>query len=243
MTTLRDELLETFNDVRGLIDDLGLRRYAVTVRIRTWSGSDVGLGSATTADTVLTPTPRVRVLREAEIASSGGTYRTGDYRVDKITPAYALPGSVTAAIVGTGTIAPEMLVPDAGIVAGVYAVVAQIVTDGDVGIATFQVSTDGGATFGSTLVTAATYQIPDIGIRLSLAGSFLAGDQVSFLVSAGGYTPLQLNPVPLSSQDRVHVLAGDNDDEMICTLAGSLDFSRSFGYSFVLRPRRESPSA
>jgi hypothetical protein len=243
MTTLRDELLETFNDVRGLINDLGLRRYVVIVRMRTWSGGDVGLGTATNADVILTPTPRVRVLREAEVASSGGTYRTGDYRVDKITPAYAIPGSVTVAIVGAGEIVPEMAVPDSGVIAGTYSIVAQILSDGATGVAAFQVSTDGGATFGPMIVTAPSYQIPNVGIRLTFTGSFLAGDQVAFSVSAGGYTPLQLNPVPLGAQDRTHVLVGDNDDEMVCTLASSLDFSRSFGYSFVLRPRRESPSA
>lgn len=91
MTTVRDACLAPINAARATIAALGLRRYTVTVRRRTWDGGSPGLGAVTNHDLVVTPTPRVRALAPREVASSGGTYEEGDYRVDKITPAYAGP--------------------------------------------------------------------------------------------------------------------------------------------------------
>ena len=143
--TVRDNVLVPLDAARAVIAGLGLRRYAVTVRTRTWSGGAPGAGDASNADLVLTPTPRVRALSTREVASSGGTFESGDYRIDKITPAYA----------------------------------------------------------------------------------------------GGGYTPEQLSPVPAADQDVVVVLAGD-DGTKVCTIVGS-SHDRAFGYSLIVRPRRETP--
>lgn len=97
--TVRDNVLVPLDAARGVIAGLGLRRYAVTVRTRTWSGGAPGAGTATNADRVLSPTPRVRAVSPREVAASGGTFEAGDYRIDKITPAYAGGGYTPSQLV------------------------------------------------------------------------------------------------------------------------------------------------
>lgn len=89
---LRDSLLSTVDCARALVADTGVHRYDVTIRTRTWSGTYPGEGSPTDTDVTITPRPRVRVLSTRDVASSGGMYRMGDFRVDRITPRYATGG-------------------------------------------------------------------------------------------------------------------------------------------------------
>lgn len=91
MSTLRDQLLPVVDQLRQLPNQFGLRRYAVTIRKRTWSGDAPGRGTSTDVDTVLTPVPRVRVITTQEVASSGGTFREGDFIISAITPRYTSP--------------------------------------------------------------------------------------------------------------------------------------------------------
>lgn len=91
MATLRDQLLPMIDSLRQIPQTLGLRRYSVTLRSRSFGGVYPGEGSATDTDTVITPAPRVRVVSTQEIASSGGTYRLGDFKIDRITPRYVTP--------------------------------------------------------------------------------------------------------------------------------------------------------
>lgn len=91
MSTLRDDLLPVFDDLRQLPDQFGLRRYSVVLRTRTWSGGEPGIGSPVDTDTTVTPPPRVRVMSPKEIAASGGTYQDGDFMIEKITPRYTSP--------------------------------------------------------------------------------------------------------------------------------------------------------
>ena len=96
MATLRDGLLKIADSLRALPNTFGLRRYSVTLRTRKWSGGKPGSGTATVTDVVLTPPPKVRVLKTEEVASSGGTYRDGDLMVEKITPKYDAGGYTPA---------------------------------------------------------------------------------------------------------------------------------------------------
>lgn len=98
--TLRDDLLPTFDMARQIIHDLGLRRFAVTIRRRTWSGRVEGEGVATDYDLGITPAPRVRdvtardlTLLEAEQRAAGQGDVVGNlYRVSSITPRYTQNG-------------------------------------------------------------------------------------------------------------------------------------------------------
>jgi uncharacterized protein YjdB len=95
--SLRDDLLPVFNDTRQVIDDLGLRRFQVTLRRRVWSGGkDVGDGTPTNQDIVITPSPKVRFqspdARQMQyLLTSGGSIRDRYYLINKITPAYVDP--------------------------------------------------------------------------------------------------------------------------------------------------------
>lgn len=84
--TLRDDILPVVDEMRQIPDDLGLRRYSLTMRMRRWSGGKPGLGSPTDTDLEILPRPKVRVMTTKEIAQSAGTYRMGDFKVEKITP-------------------------------------------------------------------------------------------------------------------------------------------------------------
>lgn len=78
--TLRTDLLPVFDDARQIMQDFGLRTTRVTIRVRTWSGGKVKLGTPTDVDTEILPRPRVRELDTRRV------------KVDKITPQHATGG-------------------------------------------------------------------------------------------------------------------------------------------------------
>jgi len=95
--SLRDELLPVVNDARALVEDLGLRLFSVRVEVREWSGARVGAGVSSVVSTLtLDPRPRVRDVTAREVASSGGTLRTGDRRITAITPTHTGAGYTPA---------------------------------------------------------------------------------------------------------------------------------------------------
>lgn len=99
--SLRDALLPVMDQLRGLPQVFGLRRYAVTIRRRVWSGASVGDGTPTNQSIVLSPIPRVRnsfssatLSPEAlqYILANGNVIDDRYYKVDRITPAYSSGG-------------------------------------------------------------------------------------------------------------------------------------------------------
>lgn len=98
MTLRTDILKKVLQKTRGVINNLGLRTNATSVSVRTWTkdGNPAKPGSsgATFTDSTveLTPPPRVRALRQEDIASSGGRFQSGDLRVDRLTPRHATGG-------------------------------------------------------------------------------------------------------------------------------------------------------
>jgi hypothetical protein len=60
MATLRDGLLPLVDGLRQIPGNFGLRRYAVTLRRRVWSGSAIGQGTPQDQDLLLQPAPKVR---------------------------------------------------------------------------------------------------------------------------------------------------------------------------------------
>jgi hypothetical protein len=241
--TDRDDALADFDSARADLAATGLRRYLVTVLLRTWSGGAPGAGTATTAGVALIPTPRVRQISAREIASSGGTYEAGDYRIDRITPAYgSVETVITPTVAGAGLFAAGMQIdPANGVAPGSFAVVAQIVAPGAVGVATFRYSTNGGSTWSSAILTAANVLIQPLGLAFQFSGgAFHALDQWAFAAVSGGFVPPQLNPVPASGQDVRVQMVGDNGTRL-CGIVGPLKYDRAFGYSIVVRPTRETP--
>lgn len=103
MGTLRDALLPVADLGGKLAQQFGLSRFTVTIRRRSWSGGQVGEGTATDSDIALTPPPRVRditsrdaTLTEAEYRALNSDVLVGQlYRIDQITPRYTNPdGSI-----------------------------------------------------------------------------------------------------------------------------------------------------
>lgn len=245
MSTLRDDLLPTADSLRSLFGQFGVARYTATIRRRTWSGSAPGAGTASVADTPIVTAssnpPLVTFVTAREIASSGGTYREGDFRIGEITPAFvALGGAVTHTGIAAGTVTPSVAIPAGGVTHGSFPIVARMMLDGNVGAATFQLSTDGGVTWSSTQTTAASVTVPGIGVVLAFAGSFLAGEQYSFSAQCGGYTPGQLRLVTASgAEDLVYIVVGD-EGSFVCTFVDG-KFSDPVEYAVIVRRRRESP--
>lgn len=99
MATLRDQLLPLVNTLRGLPVTFGIRRFAVTVRRRSWSGAQQGEGTATDFNIPLIPAPKVvditsrdMTMTEAEIRAANSNAVVGNlYRIEKITPRFTTP--------------------------------------------------------------------------------------------------------------------------------------------------------
>lgn len=91
MATLRDEMLPVVDELRGLPVEFGIRAYSVVIRRRAWPSGTPGLpvgSSPVVTDLELSPAPRVRQLAQWEVDGSGGRYRSGDLRIERITPKY-----------------------------------------------------------------------------------------------------------------------------------------------------------
>jgi hypothetical protein len=74
-----------------------------------------------------------------------------------------------------------------------YEVQVKIVAGGAVATATFQYSLDGGDTWSATIVSAATYAIPNSGLTIAFtAGTYVAGDIYSFTCTAATYTTTKM---------------------------------------------------
>lgn len=95
--SIRDDLLPVVDQLRALPGTFGLRRYAVTIRRRIWSGTYPGDGTPTDQDIVITPTPRVRNSFSSAtlspqalqyILANGNVIDDRYYKIDRITPAY-----------------------------------------------------------------------------------------------------------------------------------------------------------
>lgn len=75
---------------------LGLRVFTVTVRVRTWDGSQPGNGAYTDVDTSLVNTMttgqtfpvRVQQVSRRDVIASGGVYTDRDLRFGPMTPPY-----------------------------------------------------------------------------------------------------------------------------------------------------------
>lgn len=97
MATLRDAFLPVVDALRGLPGQFGVRRYAVTLRRRIWSGTYAGDGTPTNQDLVIAPLPRVRNQFSSAnlspqslqyILANGSVIDDRLYQITGITPQY-----------------------------------------------------------------------------------------------------------------------------------------------------------
>jgi len=84
------------------------------------------------------------------------------------------PRPSNSAVTATGTTPPAVTLT--GTPAGFDDGIVDIVVGGGIGVGTFRVSTDDGATYGSTLTLASTYAIPDTGLTLHFPTSTYGAD-------------------------------------------------------------------
>lgn len=96
---IRDDLLPLVDELRAIpgSSDFQLRRYAVTIRRRVWSGTYPGDGTPVDQDIILAPLPRVRNSFSSAtlspqamqyILANGNVISDRYYSIDRITPAY-----------------------------------------------------------------------------------------------------------------------------------------------------------
>lgn len=97
-STLRDALLPAIDTIRAIPSVLGMRLYTVQIRVDTWSGARVGVGSLTRGAlqpikvAAGTATITVRQRSQKDVIASGGGLQDIDFILGPITPPY--PGSV-----------------------------------------------------------------------------------------------------------------------------------------------------
>jgi hypothetical protein len=88
-----DNIRKALDRARSAPARFGLRSHTVLVRVRTWNGARVGLGTSTDVDTALTTvdgfSPYVRQLSQKDVFASGGVYSDQDFEI-KLTPAYVV---------------------------------------------------------------------------------------------------------------------------------------------------------
>lgn len=104
MGTVVDDNLPTLNDGRQLLVDFGLRKYRVFVRVRTWSGGEVRLGTYEDIDAEIVPRPKVvEKMAGAELVVNGITpdFVVGGYTLADLNPTQ-LPNAEVFYVVRNG---------------------------------------------------------------------------------------------------------------------------------------------
>lgn len=93
MSTLREDVLPIVDDGRSLIEELGFRTHSLTIRTRTWSGTEdlgasVGVGDYSDDDVTITPRPKVVETSERELLVGPITpsHATGGYSPAQLNP-------------------------------------------------------------------------------------------------------------------------------------------------------------
>ncbi len=103
--SFRDDILPDVDSIRGIPGELGLRRFAVSVLVRTHSGARPGISGGTWTD-VTTPlkvaggtqNPKVTQVTSKDVVASGGLYQVGDFRIGPLTTEWAGGGTPFATL-------------------------------------------------------------------------------------------------------------------------------------------------
>lgn len=91
MATLRDSLLPIVQKFRDLSVEFGVRQFQVWIRVITWSGSRVGVGTATTTDTYLGK-PKFRDVTSKDVIA-GSVMGEQIYEIGPFTPSHSGPST------------------------------------------------------------------------------------------------------------------------------------------------------
>jgi hypothetical protein len=86
--SIRTSLIKVVDAARAIAGPTGVdaRVNQLTIRTRTWSGSRLGVGTASDSDLVLPARYPIRLITSQEIVAAPGLYEIGDILVDHITP-------------------------------------------------------------------------------------------------------------------------------------------------------------
>ncbi len=98
---LRERLLSSVDRIRAIPGRFGLHRYQVWVRVTTYSGSRVGVGTATITDTRLLvggKDPHVKEVRSKDIVAGTAELGSAEYDIGPLTPEFAGGGTLTNTI-------------------------------------------------------------------------------------------------------------------------------------------------
>lgn len=101
--SFKDDLLPLVDSLRGIAGELGFRPYEVYVRVTSWSGARVGLGTKSVTDMRLLvggQNPKVREVRSKDVVAGIAESTDAVYEIGPVTPSFAGGG------VAVDTIAP-----------------------------------------------------------------------------------------------------------------------------------------
>jgi hypothetical protein len=193
-----------------------------------------------TAATVMVPNASFVTLA---FAGAGGTsFISGDIWTVATTGTCTLTSGT-----GVGTVSLSSACP-----VDAYSVIVTMLLGGALGTATFSYSMDGGNTVSGTILTPGSgiYVIPDVGLQITFAGSFTAGDTYSFTTTTASYTGTDLtnawNALVGDSRQwfQAHIVGAASSVANAATLAATVETlctTAASNYRFV-RALLEVPS-
>lgn len=98
--------LKILDQARAKLDTVGLCPFQVFVRVRTWSGDRVGMGTSSDVVQPITVAngkrPQVELVREKSIVSPGTPLMTATFLVGPLTPEYPGGGVPTSLLSPAG---------------------------------------------------------------------------------------------------------------------------------------------
>lgn len=171
------------------------------------------------------------------LAIASQTYTLGDVWTIKTTGVISLVGAGTVGWVTISSASPV----DA------YDIILEVLAGGALGTATFRYSVDGGNSYTPAIATpgAGIYALSGLGIYVTLAGTFVAGDTYAFTSTAASYSTSDATSAltALLADSRewgfVHIVGAPSSAANAATLAGVVDTSMTsaetqFRYVFAV---------
>lgn len=84
MSGVISDLLPDIDDILGVRDEIGAALKVVKIYTKTWSGSELGDGTAITTNVTITPSPRVVEFKFDKKIPEGGAVKHGDIFLKQI---------------------------------------------------------------------------------------------------------------------------------------------------------------